>query len=205
MIFKWKSIIILGTILISFLGVFILYQENQRLKEDLKYTMVNMKAYDLENSNLKNKNIIYQLTIDQLNYLNDSLIVKINEVRKELHIKDKNIERLEYISSLANKTDTLYIRDTIFKESNFKLDTIKGDGWYNIHLNMEYPNKISITPTFKSETYIITSIKKETIYPPKKCFIGRWFQKKHKVLEVDIIEKNPYIENKTNKIIEIIR
>lgn len=205
MTFKWKSVILLGTILITFLSIFILYQENQRLKEDLKYTMVNMKAYDMENSELKNQNITYQLTIDQLNYLNDSLLIKMNSVRKELHIKDKEIQRLEYLNSIISRTDTLYIRDTIFKEPNFKLDTLIGDNWYSLNLNMQYPNKVSTTPTFNSELYIITSLKKETIYPPKKCFIGRWFQRKHKVVEVKVVEKNPYINNKEQKFVEIIK
>ena len=47
--------------------------------------------------------------------------------------------------------------------------------------------------------------KKETINPPKKFFLFRWFQRKHTILEVNMVEKNPYIENKNNRFIEIIK
>lgn len=53
--------------------------------------------------------------------------------------------------------------------------------------------------------YIIVGYRKEIIDPPKKCFIARWFQKKHKVVEVNVVEKNPYIENKQQRFIEIVK
>lgn len=207
MTFKWKLIILLGAILITFLSIFILYQENQRLKEELSYTTINMNAYDLENSHLKDRILVYQFSVDQLNYLKDSILVEMNNVRKELNIKDDNIRRLEYIASTASRTDTIYIRetDTIFREPDFHIDTLKEDEWYSLHLEMSYPNKVTVTPSFKSEKYIITHSRRETIKPPKKCAIGRWFQKKHNVLEVEIVEKNPYIVNDKQKFVEIIK
>ena len=202
---KIKTVLTIIFIAIAFLSSYILYEKNKILEEDLNYTMVNMKAFDLENSKLKDKNLVYQLTIDQLNYLNDSLIVKLNETRKELNVKDKNIQRLEYLSSTITRTDTLFIRDTIFKDPTFKVDTSIKDKWYSLDLTMYYPNKIQVSPTFKSETYIITHWKKETLYPPKKCAIARWFQRKQKVLEVEVVEKNPYINSESKKFVEIIK
>lgn len=197
------SILIVGIIgTISFL-----IMENKKLKEDLSYTTINMKAYDLENSHLKDRILIYQFNINQLNYLNDSLLIQMNKVRKDLGIKDKEIRRLEYLSSRASKTDTIYINrtDTIFKDPTFYLDTCKQDEWYSLHLEMSYPNKLVVNPTFKSEKYIMTYVRKETIKPPKKCAIGRWFQRKHDILEVEIVEKNPYIVNDKQKFVEIIK
>ena len=197
------SVLIVGIIgTMSFLII-----ENKKLKEDLSYTTINMKTYDLENSHLKDKILIYQFDIDQLNYLNDSLLIQMNKVRRDLGIKDKEIKRLEYLSSKASKTDTIYINrtDTIFKDPTFYLDTCKQDEWYSLHLEMSYPNKVVVNPTFKSEKYIMTCIKKETIKPPKKCTISRWFQRKHDVLEVEIVEKNPYIVNDRQKFVEIIK
>ena len=62
-----------------------------------------------------------------------------------------------------------------------------------------------MSPTFKSEKYIVVSNKKETINPPKKFFLWRWFQKKHIVANIDVIEKSPYIDNKKYRYIEIIK
>lgn len=202
-----KALLISLGVLIAVLIPTILYFQNQRLKEELSYTTINMNAYDIENSHLKDKILVYQFTVDQLNYLKDSILVEMNNVRKELNIKDKNIRRLEYLASTASRTDTIYIRetDTIFREPNFHIDTIKQDEWYSLHLEMSYPNKVTVTPSFKSEKYIITHSRRETIKPPKKCAIGRWFQKKHNVLEVEIVEKNPYIVNENQKFVEIIK
>lgn len=202
-----KALLISLGVLIAVLTPTILYFQNQRLKEELSYTTINMNAYDLENSHLKDKILVYQFTVDQLNYLKDSILVEMNNVRRELNIKDDNIRRLEYIASTASRTDTIYIRetDTIFREPDFHIDTIKQDEWYSLHLEMAYPNKVTVTPSFKSEKYIITHSKRETIKPPKKCFIGRWFQKKHNVLEIEIVEKNPYIVNDRQKFVEIIK
>ena len=72
-------------------------------------------------------------------------------------------------------------------------------------LGLRYPSTIITEPKFVSEKYVIVDYKKETINPPKKCAIARWFQKKHKVVEVNVVEKNPYIENKKSKFIEVIK
>lgn len=202
-----KTLLITIGVLIIILVPTILYIQNQRLKEELSYTTINMNAYDVENSHLKDRILVYQFNVDQLNYLKDSILVEMNNVRRELKIKDDNIKRLEYIASTASRTDTIYIRetDTIFREPDFYIDTIKQDEWYSLHLEMSYPNKVTVTPSFKSEKYIITHSRRETIKPPKKCAIGRWFQKKHNVLEVEIVEKNPYIVNDKQKFVEIIK
>jgi hypothetical protein len=61
---------------------------------------------------------------------------------------------------------------------------------------MSYPNNVIITPEFVSDKTIITYLKKETIKPPKKCKFARAFQRKHKIIVVNIKEHNPYIITK---------
>lgn len=46
---------------------------------------------------------------------------------------------------------------------------------------------------------------KQTIDPPKKFFIARWFQRKHTVVEVDVVQENPYCENKEERFIKVIK
>ena len=62
-----------------------------------------------------------------------------------------------------------------------------------------------VSPSFVSEKYITVSSKKETVNPPKKFFLFRWFQRKHKVLIVNIHEENPYIETNNSKFVEILK
>ena len=95
--------------------------------------------------------------------------------------------------------------DTLFRDPSFALDTLFGDKWYSVRLGLEYPSMIAVEPYFKSEKHIVVSSKKETINPPHKFFLFRWFQRKHNVLNIDVIEKNPYIDEQTSRYIEIIK
>lgn len=192
------SIIILVSI-ISFLGY-----TNKKLSNQYAIAYENIKAYDAELSGLKDDTRVYKLTIEQLNYFNDSITKKMNEVRKELGIKDSKIKQMQYKLSHIEKSDSLTLPDTIFVNS-FKLDTIMGDEWANNHIIMSYPNKIKITPRFKLESFLFVSAKKETIKPPKKFFLFRWFQKRHTVLNITVKENNPYVETDRQKFIEIIK
>ena len=193
-------------ILVSLLAVstYTLYTNNQKLKEEISISMSNQKAFIAENSLLKEENRVFKFTIEQLNHYNDSILQKMNEVRKELKIKDKDLKQMQYLLSEAQKKDTVIFRDTLFREPTLKIDTLLGDRWYQMKLELRYPSTIITEPKFVSEKYVIVDYKKETINPPKKCAIARWFQKKHKIVEVEVVEKNPYIENKQQRFIEIV-
>ena len=191
--------------IVSLLGIGVyIWNERQDLKKEVCTLRNNQKAFIAENSSLKNESRAFKFTIEQLNYYNDSILQKMDNVRKELKIKDRNLKQLQYLKSISTRKDTVLFTDTIFKDRNLVLDTLIGDKWYNIRLGLKYPNLIITHPTFVSEKYIIVNKKKETINPPKKFFLFRWFQKKHWVMEVHIKEKNPYIKEIDNKFVEII-
>ena len=202
-----KKYIRIGVIVLTILlavSTYTLYNRNQDLKEEISVSMSNQKAFIAENSSLKDESRAFKFTIEQLNYYNDSILQKMNNVRKELKIKDKNIKQLQYLLSVSTKKDTVLFTDTVFRDKSLALDTIIGDKWYNIRLGLKYPNLIYTEPIFTSEKYIIVNKKKETVNPPKKFFLFRWFQRKHWVMEVHIKEKNPYIKEIDNKFVEII-
>ena len=191
--------------IVSLLGIgMYIWNERQDLKKEVCTLRNNQKAFIAENSSLKNESRAFKFTIEQLNYYNDSILQKMNNVRKELKIKDKNIKQLQYLLSVSTKKDTVLFTDTIFRDKSLALDTVIGDKWYNIRLGLKYPSYIYTEPTFTSEKYIIVNKKKETVNPPKKFFLFRWFQRKHWVMEVHIKEKNPYIKEINNKFVEII-
>ena len=194
-------------ILVSLLAIstYTLYTNNQKLKEETSTLIFNQKAFIAENSSLKEENRVFKFTIEQLNHYNDSILQKMNEVRKELKIKDKDLKQMQYLLSEAQKKDTIIFRDTLFREPTLKIDTLLGDRWYQMKLGLRYPSTIITEPKFVSEKYVIVDYKEETINPPKKCAIARWFQKKHKIVEVEVVEKNPYIENKQQRFIEIVK
>lgn len=201
-----KYIRIYVIVLVSLLAIstYTFYNKNQSLKEELSVLMSNQKAFISENSSLKEENRMFKFTVEQLNYYNDSILQKMNEVRKELNVKDKDLKQMQYLLSEATKKDTIVFRDTLFRESSLSIDTLIGDKWYQMRLGLKYPSTITTAPTFISEKYVVVDYKKETINPPKKCWLLRLFQKKHKVVEVNVVEKSPYIENKQQRFIEIV-
>lgn len=203
-----KKYIRIGTIVLIAglaLSTYVLHNKSQNLKEELSISVSNEKAFMAENSSLKEDNRVFKFTIDQLEYYNDSLLTKMNEVRKELKIKDDNLKQMQYLLSEAQKRDTIIFRDTLFRGPLIRVDTLLGDRWYKLKLGLRYPSTIITEPKFTSEKYIMVDYRKETVSPPKKCFIARWFQKKHKIVEVKVVEKNPYIENKQQRFIEIVK
>ena len=170
-------------------------------KLEISTTNESILLNQFDSLNSYNKEL--QLNIEQLKYSNNITLDKLNKVRKELNIKDKELQKLQYQLSISNKTDTVVYRDTIFKEG-IKLDTLIKDDWYSLNLDLEYPSTIIVNPKFKSEKYVVTSVKKEIIGTPKKCWLGRIFQKKHHVVRVEVVEKSPYIETKEQVFINII-
>ena len=137
--FMVKRYISIGiVILMSLLAVstYTLYNRNQDLKEEISVSMSNQKAFIAENSSLKDESRAFKFTIEQLNYYNDSILQKMNDVRKELSIKDKDLKQMQYLLSEATKKDTIVFRDTLFKEPTLDIDTLIGDKWYNIRLGL---------------------------------------------------------------------
>ena len=174
------------------------------LNYEISNAITNIKAYELENSALRDDTIEFKYTIEQLNYSKDSLNQRINKLRKDLKIKDKDIQKLQYMLSENQKKDSIvFVHDTLFRE-NIKVDTTLNDNWSKLHLQLEYPNTVLAEYSFKNESLVTTYIKRETVNPPHKCAFIRWFQKKHKVIHVEINEQNPYCEIKEQRFINII-
>lgn len=195
---------IIGLIVLLVCSLIYMVHQNRTLTVKYETSIENIKAYDAELSGLKDDTRVYKLTIEQLGYFNDSITKKMNEVRKELNIKDSKIKQMQYQLSHIEKPDSIILKDTVFVES-FKLDTVIGDEWADTHLIMKYPNYIKFTPKFKSESFLFVESKKETVNPPKKFFLFRWFQKRHTVLNVTVKENNPYVETDEQKFVEIIK
>lgn len=204
-----KIKLIIGTIItivIIALSTTIVIMNNRinKLNYEVTNAITNIKAYELENSTLRNNTIEFKYTIEQLNYSKDSLNHRINELRKDLKIKDKDIQKLQYMLSENQKKDSIvFVHDTLFRE-NIKVDTTLNDNWSKLHLQLEYPNTVLAEYSFKNESLVTTYLKKETINPPHKCAFIRWFQKKHKVIHVEINEQNPYCEIKEQRFINIV-
>lgn len=196
-----KKILIALLIIVSSVSAG-LYFKVQSLNEKYLKEVENVKAYEAQLSSSENENRVFKLSIDQLKSSKDSIVQRMDEVRKELGIKDKRIEQLQYQLGSISRTDTIHSIDTIFKDPSFMMDTIIGDKWFNNHITLKYPNIIITEPSVLTENFVFISSNRETVKPPKKFFISRWFQKRHTVTEVIVEEKNPYVKIKTQRFIK---
>lgn len=199
---RYIIIFLTSLVAVSMLCYFI--SDYRNLRNRYSDARSNIKAYEQLYDSTVNQNRRFELTIDELNYSRDSIVQELNKVRRENKILDKKIKSLSYVSSVVEIHDTLKLRDTLFIKEGVSLDTAFVSPWYNIDFHLAYPDTLSVGVSVPSEKYIIASKKRETIDPPKKCFLARLFQKKHAVVDVQVIEKNPYIKSEQSRFIEVI-
>lgn len=172
---------IIGILIVVLVGLLCLNAFQARRinvqQKQYEYAINNIKSL---NDTLNDQCIALQLSCDQLRYFNDSTIHELDSLRRELKIKDNKIKQLGRVKQEVYVHDTLRLMDTVFV-NDFSLDTCLGDQWYQTCLSMDYPNCISVDNTMNLNTDCLLYVKRETINPPCKTWIGRLFQKKHNV------------------------
>lgn len=186
-----KKIAILIVVLFGYAVLFgLLYTNNKKNRETKERLDNNVKYYQQANKYLL-------LNIVDLKASKDSADIRINQITKSLSIKPKTIEKVIY------SKDLLVIKDTIYFE-NFT-DTskiVKVDEFYKLELEVIPPNQINHNLEIYNELIIVEYITKERINE-KKTWLGRLFQKKYKVTNIEIKQTNPYIKNLEEKKIKI--
>lgn len=205
--FMKKWIYIIFSILLS---LFILYfintvKNNKKLRGEIDIYNQNIETLLHTRDTLEISNRALLINTDLLNDSNDSLIRELNKIRKDIKIKEKEIESLHNINLIGNKKDSLIVKDTIFRDKSVNIDTTIRNKWSAVNIKLEYPSTIKVDMTMMSDLSIFTYNRKEPIKKPKKTKLGRFFQKKRKVLEVEVVENNPNIVIKQNKFIKIIK
>lgn len=197
---KVKSIIacIVAVVIVALIAALCVMGSKLRSTiDDLDVSRKNNMAY-------QNEKVQHEFTIRQLGMMTDSISMLLKSTQDSLKIKDRKVVQFQYIEKKVTKTDTVYFGDTIFR-NNIECDTVIGDEWYEVSIGMEYPGTIVVSPKFKSQTVLTSHVKRVPVDAPKKTWIGRLFQKKQKVVETDVVEKNPYIENVSYRNIQILK
>lgn len=203
------KLIIAAVLLVLFAGlgttIGVMAHQNKQWKE--KYEMVQQTntSYLLDLEAAKNNIHMYELTMNDLYLMKDSLTRSLVDLKKQLKLKDKQIQNLQYMSSHFVKYDTIRFEDTIFLEPEICIDTLIGDEWICNDLHLEWPGDINIATQVNSKKKVIVYLVKEPINPPKKTWIGRLFQRKRKVAKVYIDEENPYIDDQQNLFIDVVK
>lgn len=180
--------VVLVILVISVISILVI--NNRNLRESNSIYDNNFKALNLERDSLSKAAIAYRFSIEQLEYINDSIIEDLNNTRKQLQIKDKEILQMQSIKTEIRTKDSIFIKDTIFRDNFIKLDTVIADKWHTVAISLQ-PSKLTIDAKYRSELQVFAKSSKEIMGTPKKCFVGRLFQKRHKVIRVDVMDKNP--------------
>lgn len=144
------------------------------------------------------------MTMLELKNSKDSINEALEQAYKDLGIKGKNVKELVYIKDFIELRDTINFRDTVFIGSD--IDTmIYYNDYTRLGVSIFPPSDIVFNPLITSEKYLVFSYKKEFINEPSKLFFIRWFQKKRKIVTVDIKENNDLIKTEQSRFIDIVK
>lgn len=205
---KIKTYIIIGCLAVVFVllgSVCFLQSQLRKYKQQYNTEYSNRKALESERDSLSENTELLKYSVQDIKSSNDSLTKALYMANKKLKLKDKSLKQMQYMLSTATKTDSLIYRDTLFMHESIHIDTTLGNKWIQTRLMLEYPSTIKVSPRVVSEKMVFMNEVKKIDGKPSKIFFVRWFQKKYRTVEVDIIENNPYIINDRSKFIEIIK
>ena len=205
-----EKMLITLVIALSILLCISIYIDRCRIAQN-KSNEANLKAYIALNDTLKTTNRMFEFKASQLNYINDSLVNQMNTIRKNIGVKDKNLKGLGYIKSTVRIHDTVLVNRIRDGDKTLSIDTVINKKWYQIEIDYkgsrcsECKDTLIVSPKVSSEKYVVISTSKEYVDAPKKWWLQRIFQKKEEVVDVKVVETNPYIYSDHERFIKVIK
>lgn len=205
-----EKILITLVVALSILLCISIYIDRCRIAQN-KSNEANLKAYIALNDTLRSTNRMFEFKASQLNYLNDSLVNQMNTIRKNIGVKNKNLKGLGYIKSTVRIHDTVFVNRIRDGDKTLSIDTVINKKWYQIEIDYkgsrcsECKDTLIVSPKVSSEKYVVISTSKEYVDAPKKWWLQRIFQKKEEVVDVKVVETNPYIYSDHERFIKVIK
>ena len=204
--------VIRASVVVAILALIIIGVRRCKSAEDkLEGYETNWIALSNENNKNAKSSKAYELKISQMKYINDSLMNAMDSVRRSLNIKDKNTKGLGYVKSTILIHDTVLVNRIRDGDNSISIDTTINKKWYQIQLDYrgskcnECKDTLIVSPKVTSEKYVVISTQKEYVDTPKKFWIQRIFQKKDEVIDVKVVETNPYIYSNENRFVKVIK
>lgn len=177
----------------------------RRMKADNELMEKNIKALMEQYDDLEAENYELMFTLEDYNYYSDSLLERLRMTQEELKIKDRELRYVQSLNTTLVRYDTVLLseRDTLFVEG-LSIDTTIGDRYISNRLMLEYPSRVELSTVVRSEKDVLITQERETVQPPKRCWLGRLFQRKHDVIKVHVKEHNPYVDKTEELFIKIV-
>ena len=202
-----KTLVVVAILALIIIGV----RRCKSAEDKLEGYETNWIALSNENNKNSKSSKLYEFKLSQLKYINDSLMNAMDSVRKSLNIKDKNTKGLGYVKSTILIHDTVLVNRIRDGDKTISIDTTINKKWYQIQLDYrgskcnECKDTLIVSPKVTSEKYVVISTQKEYVDTPKKFWIQRIFQKKDEVIDVKVVETNPYIYSNEDRFVKVIK
>lgn len=191
---------IMAVIIISIFTAIIFFQKNQleNKNAELDRLQNNVLYYQEQNDSTVDKNRILQLTINELNNNKDSILVELNNTRKELKIKDKELQ-LAQSQTQEIKLDTT----VIVKDDDFSYE-IKPNNLTSLLVEKK-DSILTAKLDIKNQQTLFISKKREYKNQYKNWFrrLLKFDFKKHNVYSYDIINSNDLITVTDTRVVQI--
>lgn len=106
---------------VCIIGIFtaiIFLQHNQLDKQNKELDRLNnnIQYYQEQRDSINNNNRVLQLTIEEFDNSQDSIIQKLNDTRKELNIKKKQLKQVQSQTQQIKVDTTIIVKENDFKE-----------------------------------------------------------------------------------------
>ena len=178
------------------------YKQNKKLSESLEMSQNNVEAYqELYNDSQQASNVL-KLTVEQLQNSKDSVIQKLDSVRKELKIKPKQMKTAATQTQVINVIKSKGVKGDILVKDTIYTDSIQYNPLTTVHYTIG-KDTVSIGLNVENTQYLYIYTTKE--YKNKKNFIKRLFTldfKKVKKYKYKIVNTNDLLKNDDVRIVE---
>lgn len=109
---------VIAVCIMSIFTAIIFLQQNQLKKQDKELDRLNNNIfyYQEQCDSVKNSNRTLQLTVEEFDNSKDSIIRKLNDTRKELNIKKKQLKQAQYQQQQIKLDTTIIVKQDDFEE-----------------------------------------------------------------------------------------
>lgn len=179
-----------------------LHNQNKKLSQNLETAYNNIEAYQGLLSDSQQASNVLKLTVEQLQNSKDSVLHKLDSVRKELKIKPKQIHTAATQTQVLNVIGSKGVGGNIIVKDSIYTDSIL----YNPLTKVKYTignDTVNIAIDLRNEQYLYVYTKRE--YKNKKNFFKRLFTldfKKVTKYKYNIVNTNDLLKSKDVRIVE---
>ena len=179
-----------------------LHNQNKKLSQNLETAQNNIEAYQGLLSDSQQASNVLKLTVEQLQNSKDSVLHKLDSVRKELKIKPKQIHTAATQTQVLNVIGSKGVGGNIIVKDSIYTDSIL----YNPLTKVKYTignDTVNIAIDLRNEQYLYVYTKRE--YKNKKNFFKRLFTldfKKVTKYKYNIVNTNDLLKSKDVRIVE---